>query len=145
MGGASLQISYPLDESQFKHDDPDYVSVNLNKKYHIYAHSYLGYGLDIAQKELQQQVPDKFPKCYPPGFDRECRIQCTKDFVIQNKDHSTVVSENWAQLKACRVSCKTAECQPTTKAPTTTKPTTTRRVIHRPVTKKEYIKLYVIW
>ena len=79
-------------------------------------------------------------KCYPPGFDRECRIQCTKDFVIQMNDRSTVVSENRAQLKACRASCKTAECQPTTKSPTTTKPTTTKRIIHRPVTKKEYIK-----
>ena len=79
-------------------------------------------------------------RCWASGVDKECNFQCIKTFVFQMKDHSTVVAENRAELKACRLTCKTKECQPTTKPPPTTKPTTTtttRRIPHRPVTKKE--------
>ena len=60
-------------------------------------------------------------RCWPSGVDKECNFQCIKTFVFQMKDHSTVVTENRSQLKACRATCKTKECQPTTKAPPTTK------------------------
>ena len=76
-------------------------------------------------------------RCWPSGVDKECNFQCIKTFVFQMKDHSTVVTENRAQLKACKLTCKTKECQPTTKPPPTTKPTTTRRIPHKPVTKIE--------
>lgn len=80
-------------------------------------------------------------RCWASGVDKECNFQCIKTYVFQMKDHSTVVSENRAQLKACKLTCKTKECQPTTKAPPTTKPTTTRRTPHISVRKIENFTL----
>jgi len=73
MGGASLQISYPV-EAPGKPNDEDYLTINLDKTYHIFAHSFLGYGLDKAQELLAEKAAEEIGFCYPEGYSVEGKI-----------------------------------------------------------------------
>eukprot|EP00929_Paragymnodinium_shiwhaense_P089491 TRINITY_DN49631_c0_g1_i1.p1 TRINITY_DN49631_c0_g1~~TRINITY_DN49631_c0_g1_i1.p1 ORF type:complete len:496 (+),score=55.18 TRINITY_DN49631_c0_g1_i1:158-1645(+) len=73
VGGGSTQVSQevqpgtPLEE----HDDFKFKTA-LGKEYQLYAHSYLRFGQDYAQKALRDSHPvslDRDP-CYPSGYHR---------------------------------------------------------------------------
>jgi apyrase len=72
MGGASMQISYPLKPNQaVTEGEKDLITtVDLgNKSYQLVVYSYLGYGLDMAQELLVEQAKDQVGSCYPPGYE----------------------------------------------------------------------------
>lgn len=64
MGGASLQISFPLSEGTSAADEEDVSTITLGKTYKVYAHSFLNFGLDKAQ---DLPMDDK-EACYPQGY-----------------------------------------------------------------------------
>ena len=68
MGGASLQISYPLPHQI---SGEDVVQVHLDDTYYLYAHSFLGYGLDKAQELMATKNPESLPTCYPQGYNTD--------------------------------------------------------------------------
>ena len=66
-GGASVEMTFaPLDESWHEHDGLSHYTRHLthnDKEYGVYAHSYLGYGINEARRVyhnmlIQQQRED---------------------------------------------------------------------------------------
>lgn len=74
MGGGSTQVVFQVDSSeQVSHDDKFVFTTARGTQYHLYAHSYLGFGQDYAQSALRQKMPppkDSDP-CYPVGYVRQ--------------------------------------------------------------------------
>jgi len=74
MGGGSTQVSFQVDASARVAEIDSFVfRTSLGRRYHLYAHSYLGYGQDYAQAKLRDQLPRASPTdpCYPKGYTRQ--------------------------------------------------------------------------
>jgi len=73
MGGGSTQVTFQVDEPDLipQSDRFDFTTVS-GQRYHLYAHSYPGYGQDYAQEALQQRIPAESSEdpCYPLGYQR---------------------------------------------------------------------------
>eukprot|EP00933_Yihiella_yeosuensis_P035988 TRINITY_DN29685_c0_g1_i1.p1 TRINITY_DN29685_c0_g1~~TRINITY_DN29685_c0_g1_i1.p1 ORF type:complete len:498 (-),score=89.57 TRINITY_DN29685_c0_g1_i1:83-1360(-) len=71
MGGGSTQVSFEIDKTVNVADNDNFqFTTGLGKTYHLYAHSYLGFGLQYAQKALREKISGVQDPCYPQGYFR---------------------------------------------------------------------------
>lgn len=67
MGGASMQMSYAVPKT-VPADNKKVLEIQLGAEtYHLFAHSFLGFGLEQAQELMAKAKPDQVSACYPPG------------------------------------------------------------------------------
>jgi len=74
MGGGSTQVAFQIDKgSEVVESDHFTFKTAMGKEYHVYAHSYLGYGQDHAQAKLLELLPadNAQDPCYPEGYQRK--------------------------------------------------------------------------
>jgi hypothetical protein len=75
MGGGSTQVSFEVsrkEASRLKEPDAFIFTPLVGEPYHIYGHSYLGYGMDSAQARLQKSMSEvEADPCYPAGYFRK--------------------------------------------------------------------------
>merc|ERR1719305_1045536 len=74
MGGGSTQVTFQVvtDEISRMADTDTFTFKNMaGQRYTLYAHSYLGYGLDHAQAKLRSLTTGDQDPCYPVGYMRK--------------------------------------------------------------------------
>eukprot|EP00419_Tripos_fusus_P030639 CAMPEP_0172783480 /NCGR_PEP_ID=MMETSP1074-20121228/204455_1 /TAXON_ID=2916 /ORGANISM="Ceratium fusus, Strain PA161109" /LENGTH=586 /DNA_ID=CAMNT_0013620469 /DNA_START=16 /DNA_END=1778 /DNA_ORIENTATION=+ len=74
LGGGSMQVVFQVDASEQVSSQDKFVFTTARRtEYHLYAHSYLGFGLDYAQKALRLSMPPpkNMDPCYPVGYVRQ--------------------------------------------------------------------------
>ncbi|CAK9044494.1 Probable apyrase 5 (AtAPY5) (ATP-diphosphatase) (ATP-diphosphohydrolase) (Adenosine diphosphatase) (ADPase) (NTPDase) (Nucleoside triphosphate diphosphohydrolase 5) [Durusdinium trenchii] len=74
MGGGSTQVSFQIEAQEVPkvaESDTFEFRTALGKTYHLYAHSYLGFGQDYAQDKLIDLSDGNQDPCYPKGYSRE--------------------------------------------------------------------------
>lgn len=76
MGGGSTQVTFEVDSEEASRvaSDDSFTFTTLNgQSYHLYAHSYLGYGMDYAQSRLRTAMQGETVEdpCYPEGYLRQ--------------------------------------------------------------------------
>ena len=82
LGGGSLQVTLQVDAArQLPIEDTFNFQIPQGRSYHVYAHSYLGFGQDYAQNAVMKKygdvakpgaappAPNNDP-CYPKGYER---------------------------------------------------------------------------
>jgi len=75
MGGGSTQVSFQVDHSEvIAEADTFEFSTCSGKTYRLYAHSYLGFGMDYAQDKLRELWSTSNDPCYPVGYARPGHI-----------------------------------------------------------------------
>lgn len=70
MGGGSTQVAFEvLTSDVFAPEDEFHFFTAQGIRYRVYAHSYLGFGLDYARETMQASLPKDrvFDPCYPVG------------------------------------------------------------------------------
>jgi hypothetical protein len=75
MGGGSTQVTFEVGSAEASRivDEDKFTFTNLaGTPFHLYAHSYLGYGMDHAQAKLRSLIPTSEAEdpCYPSGYIR---------------------------------------------------------------------------
>lgn len=72
MGGGSSQVSFEVDEkTPLVEQDHFRFKTASGKIHHVYAHSYLGYGQDHAQRHHRERLEGATDPCYPKGYVRK--------------------------------------------------------------------------
>jgi len=74
MGGGSTQVVFQVPASeQVSGKDRFVFTTARGTEYHLYAHSYLGFGQDYAQTALRRSMPPQknLDPCYPVGYVRQ--------------------------------------------------------------------------
>lgn len=101
MGGGSTQVAFEvpaIEATAVRDPDRFTFTTVLGKHYMLYAHSYLGYGLDYAQSQLKGVVPSSTPgsdeatdPCYPVGYQRPHSVAALAIAVADSTSRSAVV------------------------------------------------------
>ena len=86
LGGGSLQVTLQVDAArQLPIEDTFNFQIPQGRSYHVYAHSYLGFGQDYAQRAVMKKygdvanpgatppAPNDDP-CYPKGYERRWTV-----------------------------------------------------------------------
>mmetsp|Transcript_111298 Transcript_111298/g.315065 ORF Transcript_111298/g.315065 Transcript_111298/m.315065 type:complete len:471 (+) Transcript_111298:30-1442(+) len=80
LGGGSVQVSFEVGpKAEVPPGDRYIFTTALGRKYSVYAHSYMRYGQDYAQAELQKRLPGGQDPCYPAGYKRPGEIAGSGD------------------------------------------------------------------
>jgi len=73
LGGGSMQVSFQVESAEvLAPSDKFEFRTAGGRRYRVYAHSYLGFGLDHAQAKLLEAAPptEGEDPCYPVGYRR---------------------------------------------------------------------------
>uniref|UniRef100_A0A7S4SZT8 Apyrase n=1 Tax=Alexandrium monilatum TaxID=311494 RepID=A0A7S4SZT8_9DINO len=110
MGGGSTQVSFQVDPGTPLAPSDSFVFLTaLGRRYHVYAHSYLGYGQDYAQAKMRELLPKpaRSDPCYPPGYSRPAA----------SGDSAEAVISGGGNASGCAAAIDTALFKPSEDAP----------------------------
>lgn len=83
LGGGSVQEAYAMPEQQAKSAPSGYIKTlkGGGKTYHVYVHSYLGFGLMAGRAAVIAQKSDAHP-CFSSGFSNTYKY-ASKDYTVK--------------------------------------------------------------